>query len=82
MPKGGFIQYLVGGLMVAFSIYQVYINELWEFALYSTAGAAFIWIGLIKDNVFAKYDKQMKIISWALIIATAFIFFFLVRTDA
>jgi len=79
--KGAFIQYLVGVVMIAFSLYQAYVQEYWEFALYSVAGAAFITMGLIRDKVFAKHEKLMTILSWLLIGATVFIFFFLVRTD-
>lgn len=79
--KGSTLQYLVGALMGAFSLYQVYIKEYWEFALYACAGAAFTLVGLIKDEHYIVDKKVSTILSWVLIFATAFIFFFLVRTD-
>ncbi|MEP2773801.1 MAG: hypothetical protein ABJH05_16735 [Fulvivirga sp.] len=79
--KGATLQYLVGALMGAFSLYQVYIKEYWEFALYACAGAAFLLVGLIKEERYIVDKKFSSILSWVLIFATAFIFFFLVRTD-
>ncbi|MTI21257.1 hypothetical protein E1176_09515 [Fulvivirga sp. RKSG066] len=79
--KGSFIQYLVGSIMVAFSLYQVYIRDFWEFALYAVAGSAFITMGLIKDKTFPNNERLMTILSWVLIAGTLFLFFFLVRTD-
>jgi len=81
MTKGSLLQYLVGGIMIAFSMYQVYLDDLWEFALYATGGAAFISVGLIKDNAFKNHKKLLSVVSWILILLTAFLFFFLVRTD-
>lgn len=80
--KGSLIQYLVGVVMLAFSLYQIYIKDFWEFALYATAGSAFVCMGLVKDKVFVRHDKLMTILSWLLIAATVFLFFFLVRTDS
>ncbi len=79
--KGGKLQFLVGALMLAFSLYQVYIKEYWEFALYACAGSAFFLVGLIKEEQYIVSKKFSGILSWVLIFATVFIFFFLVRTD-
>jgi hypothetical protein len=77
----GFIQYLAGGLFLAFSLYQVSRDELWEFSLYAIVGAAFITMGLIKDKRFPRYHKLLSILSWILIISAGFMLLFLVRTD-
>lgn len=77
----GFAQYLAGSLLVAFSIYQAFLYEPWECAMYATAGAAFISVGLIKDEKMPRYKATLSFISWVLIIAALILFFFLVRTD-
>lgn len=79
--KGSTLQYLVGALMVAFSLYQIYLKEYWEFSLYICAGSAFLLVGLNKDEQYIVSKKFSSILSWVLILATVFIFFFLVRTD-
>ncbi|MDX1627166.1 MAG: hypothetical protein R3345_00620 [Fulvivirga sp.] len=79
--KGSAMQYLVGAIMIAFSIYQAYMEELWEFALYATAGCAFLTMGLIKNEQYLISKQFMTVLSWVLIIAAAFLFFFMVRTD-
>ena len=79
--KGSFIQYLVGGLMIAFSFYQVYIADFWEASLYICAGLAFIVMGLLKNEVLPQYKNVLNIISWVLILLAVFLFLFLVRTD-
>lgn len=79
--KSAKIQYLVGALMVSFSMYQVYRGELWEFSLYAVAGSAFITMGLIKEDRYPEYARLLHILSWILILVAAFLFFFLVRTD-
>ena len=79
--KGSSIQYLVGGLMVAFSLYQIYIADFWEASLYISAGLAFIVMGLLKNEVFPGHKKILNVISWLLILLAVFLFLFLVRTD-
>lgn len=78
----GFMQYLAGGLFLAFSLYQVSKDQLWEFLLYAIAGAAFITMGLVKDKKFPEYQMLLSIISWILILSAGFMLLFLVRTDA
>ena len=79
--KGGKLQYMVGALMLAFSFYQIYIKDYWEFALYACAGAAFGMVGLMKEEQYIVSKKFSSILSWVLILGTVYIFFFLVRTD-
>lgn len=81
MRSKGFFQYLVGALFICLAIYQIYRDELWEFAMYGVAGAAFISIGLIKDNKFERYSKLLNIVSWILILTAGFLLIFLLRTD-
>ena len=81
MKKRAWTQYLIGAVLVAFSIYQMFRNELWEFALYSVTGAAFITMGLIKDKMFPRYNKLLEKLSWILILLSGFLLIFLIRTD-
>lgn len=81
MKKKSWVQYLVGAVLVAFSLYQLYRNELWEFALYSVTGAAFITMGLIKDKMFPRYSQLLNVLSWILILLSIFLLIFLIRTD-
>ncbi len=74
-------QYIIGLIMIAFSIYQLTVPEYWEFGLYSSAGLAFIVMGLIKNDVFPKNKRLLTILSWVLIFAAGFLLLFLARTD-
>lgn len=75
------IRYVVGVIMILFSVYQIIENNFWEFGLYLSAGLAFITMGLITDDVFPRFRKAMNIFSWILIFTAAFFFLFLLRTD-
>lgn len=79
--KGSFIQYFVGALMLAFAAYQFYVQEIWEAAMYASAGLAFLVMGLIKDDALPRFRGALNILSWVLIITAVFLFLFLVRTD-
>jgi uncharacterized membrane protein HdeD (DUF308 family) len=74
-------QYIIGVIMIAFSGYQLTIPEYWEFALYISAGLAFIVMGMIKNEVFPNHKKLMTILSWVLIFIAGFLLLFLARTD-
>lgn len=80
MNKAG-IQYFVGGLMLLFSFYQIYIKEYWEASMYIAAGLAFITMGVIKNEVFPKQKTLLNALSWIFILLAVFLFLFLVRTD-
>lgn len=80
--KGAVLQYVVGFIMISFAIYQAYVDELWEFALYATAGSAFVTMGLIKEEKYLVSKSFMTVLSWILIFGAVFLFFFLVRTDS
>ena len=79
--KNSRVQYLVGALLLAFSIYQILRREYWEFTLYLSAGLAFTIIGLISNDVFPSYRKILNVVSWVLIITAGFVLLFLARTD-
>lgn len=79
--KKSYIQYIVGSIMLAFSGYQLYIQDVWEASLYIAAGLAFITMGLIKNEAFPKHHKLLTILSWVFILMAGFLFLFLVRTD-
>lgn len=74
-------QYLLGAVLIAFSGYQIYIKEYWEFLLYFSAGGAFIIMSLSQRNVFPNYRKLLSILSWIFIITAGFVLLFLARTD-
>lgn len=67
--------------MLAFSMYQWSLPDYWEFALYSSAGIAFLIMGLIKGNVFPNHKRLMTVLSWVFIILAGFLLLFLARTD-
>ena len=75
------IRYIVGGIMILFSVFQILQNDFWEFALYLSAGLAFVTMGLITDDVFPRFRKFMNVISWVFILLAVFLFLFLLRTD-
>lgn len=79
--KGYYLQGLVGFLMIGFSLYQWSIGEPWEFALYMTAGLAFLSVAAIASKKFETQKKLLSVVSWILILGAVFLFFFLVRTD-
>ena len=79
--KGAFSQYLIGVLLIAFSFYQVFLEEYVEFAMYLSAGLGFVMAGLIKDNVFEKQHRLLTILSWGCIFIAGFLLLFLFRTD-
>lgn len=74
-------QYLLGAILIAFSIYQITINEYWEFLLYFSAGVAFIIMALLQREVLPKHKKLLTVLSWIFIILAGFVLLFLARTD-
>ncbi len=75
------IRYVVGAIMLVFSVWQIYRNDYWEFALYFCAGIAFVIMGLLTDDVFPRARKFLNIVSWVFIILAVLLFLFLLRTD-
>ncbi len=74
-------QYLLGAVLIAFSIFQITKNEFWEFLLYFSSGGAFIIMALIQRDVFPRHKKLMTVLSWIFILTAGFVLLFLARTD-
>ena len=72
-------QYLFGTVFLAFGLYQLYINQRLEFALYTLAGLSFIFNQLTTEPALWSYKKVLVIITWVLIIATGLTFFYLLQ---
>lgn len=72
-------QYLFGSIFIAFGIYQLYIRDYLEFGLYALAGTAFIVNALTAEPRLAGFKKPLVVLTWILIIATALLFFYLLR---
>lgn len=77
--KAGKIRYLVGAAMLCMAVYQALKPDIWECLLYATAGAAFITMALLTDNVFPGARKLLNVLSWVLIIAAVLIFLFVLQ---
>lgn len=70
---------MFGGIFIAFGVYQLYIRDYLEFWLYALAGTAFIVNALTAESGLVKFKKTLVILSWILIVATAVLFFYLIR---
>jgi hypothetical protein len=72
-------QYLFGLIFIAFGGYQLSIPDYLEFALYAGAGLAFIFNALTTEPRLIEYKKPLAIVTWAFIIVTSVLFFYLLR---
>ncbi|QOI96619.1 MAG: hypothetical protein HRU69_03550 [Flammeovirgaceae bacterium] len=72
-------QYLFGSIFIAFGLYQLYISDYLEFWLYALAGSAFIVNALTNEPRLERVKKLLVILAWLLIVATAILFFYLLR---
>ncbi|GIV37686.1 MAG: hypothetical protein KatS3mg032_2065 [Cyclobacteriaceae bacterium] len=72
-------QYLFGALFFAFGLYQAWTRDFLEFALYASAGAAFIGNALIAEPALAAWRKWLIIADWALIIVASLLFLAVIR---
>ena len=79
--KKSYTQYLVGILLIGLAVYQIIKNDILEFLTYTTAGLAFISMGLIKNKTFEKHHKSMNIISWILTLIAGVLLLTLFRND-
>jgi hypothetical protein len=77
--KGTSRQYLFGGLFIAFGIYEAIGKDYLEFALYGTAGLAFIVNAMTFEVKLFAYKKPLVILSWTLIFATGILFLYLLQ---
>lgn len=72
-------QYLFGLIFIGVAIYQLSIDDLLEFALYTLAGASFIVNALTLEPRLVNYKKPLVIFSWILIGATGILFLYLLQ---
>ena len=72
-------QYLFGFLFIGVGIYQAFIHEYLETALYTLAGVSFIVNAMTLEDRFFRYKKPLVIISWLLIAATGILFLYLLQ---
>ena len=72
-------QYLFGLIFIGVGIYQLIIKDYLEFALYATAGLAFIFNALTFEPKLIVYKKALVVTSWVLIGATGILFLYLLQ---
>ena len=72
-------QYLFGLIFICAGIYQAYIHDYLEFALFAVAGTTFIVNALSIEPKLAQHKKPLGIISWILIFATGILFLYLLQ---
>lgn len=72
-------QYLFGLIFIGVAIYQLSIDDLLEFALYTLAGASFIVNALTLEPRLLNYKRPLVIVSWILIGATGILFLYLLQ---
>jgi hypothetical protein len=72
-------QYIFGSIFLAVGGYQFYLNDMLEFSLYACAGSAFIVNALVNEPRLFPYKKVLVMLTWALIIASGILFFYLLR---
>ena len=75
-------QYLFGLIFIGAGIYQAYIHDYLEFALFAIAGVTFIVNALSIEPKLAQYKKPLAIASWILIFATGILFLYLLQFKA
>jgi hypothetical protein len=72
-------QYLFGSLFILFGVYQLTTSDYLEFALYASAGSAFIINALTAEPSLASYNRVLVIVDWFFIILASVLFFYLLR---
>jgi hypothetical protein len=72
-------QYVFGGILLAFSIYQATIKDYLEVALYATAGLAFIVNALTFEPRLFTFKKYLVILSWTFIVGTGLLFLYMIQ---
>ena len=72
-------QYLFGAIFLAFGIFEASGGDYLEFALYGTAGVAFMVNALTFEPKLLPYKKTLVVLSWTLIIATGILFLYLLQ---
>jgi hypothetical protein len=72
-------RYLFGVIFFGLGLYQLNIQDYVEASLYLVAGLAFIVNSLASEPRLAAHRKWLVIAAWALIIASAIIFLYVVQ---
>lgn len=72
-------QYIFGGFFILFGIYQLTRSDYLEVALYFTAGAAFIFNALTKEQKLENYKTILMVITWCLILGAGVIFLYVLQ---
>lgn len=72
-------QYLFGLLFLGVGVYQLVVNDLLEFSLYTLAGTSFIVNALTLEPGLFAYKKPLVIVSWILIGATGILFLYMLQ---
>jgi len=81
--KKEFGMVIIGGLLLLFGGYEIYMKDYMEFAMYLAAGVAFISTALsMMPQVNEPLKKPLTVISWVTIAMAVFLFFYLVRSEA
>jgi len=76
------LYYVAGAMALAIGFYQYSKPDYWEFAMYFSAGMAFITTALSMkpwDDILIK--RALVISSWVFIAIAVFLFLYLMRTD-
>ncbi len=72
-------QYLFGLIFIGVGIYQLTLQDLLEFSLYTVAGLSFVVNAMTLEPRLLLYKKPLVIISWILIITTGLLFLYLIQ---
>lgn len=72
-------QYLFGLIFIGVGIYQLSIQDYWEFSLYTIAGLSFIVNALTLEPKLVAHKKILVMLSWTLIITTGLLFLYLLQ---
>jgi|GEM_PF-565466 len=72
-------QYLFGLIFFSAGLYQAYLHDYIEFALFAVAGMAFVVNALTFEPKLLKYKKPLVIVSWILILVSAILFLYLLQ---
>jgi len=72
-------QYVFGGILLAFAIYQITRMDWVEVSLYGCAGLAFVLNALTLETKLAPFKKPLVVVAWTFIILTALLFFYVIQ---
>lgn len=71
--------YLFGTIFILVGIYYAWKTNYLEFALYTTAGVAFIVNALTSHPKLIAYKRPLVIVTWVLIVVAAVLFLYLLQ---